>query len=57
MVRFPNKILTSDLLERFKSRREWIRKLAKITKVTKTQISPERSKAGFPGPLVVIIIR
>ena len=57
MVRFPNKILTSDLLARFKSRREWIRKLAKITKITKIRNSPERSKAGFPGPLVVIIIR
>ena len=57
MVRFPNKILTSDLLARFKSRREWIRKLAKITKMTKIQISPERSKAGFSGPVMMIIIR
>ena len=57
MARFPNKILTSDLLERFKSRREWIRKLTKITKMIKIQISPERSKAGFSGPLMMIIIR
>ena len=57
MVRFPNKILTSDLLARFKSRREWIRKLTKITKMTNIQISPERSKAGFSGPLMMTIIR
>ena len=55
MARFPNKILTLDLLERSKSYGEWIRKLTKTTKMTKTQNSPERSKAGFPDPLVMII--
>ena len=33
---------------------EWIGKLAKTTRMTKIKNSQERSKTGFPGPLVVI---
>ena len=54
---FPNKVLTLDLLGRSKSYGEWIGKHTKTTKMTKTQNSPERSKAGFSGPLMMIIIR
>ena len=54
---FPNKISTLNLQEGSKSHGEWIGKLAKTTRMTKKQNSLERSKTGFPGPLVVIIIR
>ena len=51
---FPNKILTLNLQEGSESHGEWIRKLAKTTRMTKIKNSTERSKTGFPGPLVVI---
>ena len=51
---FPNKISTLNLQEGSKSHGEWIGKLAKTTRMTKIQNSQERSKTGFPGPLVVI---
>ena len=54
LTSFPNKILTLSLQEGSESHGEWIRKLAKTTRMTKIQNSHERSKTGFPGPLVVI---
>ena len=54
VAKFPIKILTLNLPERSKSHGEWIGKLAKTTRMTKIKNSPERSKTGFPGPLVVI---
>ena len=54
LTSFPNKILTLDLQEGSKSHGEWIGKLAKTTRMTKIQNSQERSKIGFPSPLVMI---
>ena len=54
LASFPNQILTLDLQEGSESHGEWIGKLAKTTRMTKIQNSQERSKTGFPGPLVVI---
>ena len=54
LTSFPNKILTLDLQEGSESHGEWIGKLAKTTRMAKIKNSQERSKTGFPGPLVVI---
>ena len=54
LTSFPNKISTLDLQEGSESHGEWIRKLAKTTRMTKIQNSQERSKISFPDPLVVI---
>ena len=54
LTSFLNKNLTLNLQKGSKSHGEWIGKLAKTTRMTKIQNSQERSKTGFPGPLVVI---
>ena len=54
LASFPNQILTLDLQKGSESHGEWIGKLAKTIRMTKIQNSQERSKIGFPGPLVVI---
>ena len=54
LTSFPDKILTLNLQEGSESHGEWIRKLAKTTRMTKIQNSHERSKISFPGPLVMI---
>ena len=54
LTSFSSKISTLDLQGRSKSHGGWIRKLAKTIRMKKIKNSQERSKTGFPGPLVVI---